>query len=237
MTTAASSDTTTRHNTNAPFTSQAFIQMALDNQVLKFGEFTLKSGRVSPYFFNAGLLATGEALSLLAKGYADALAKQLANQTTPNAQTELVIFGAAYKGIPFVAATAQALWQHHQINASWGYNRKEAKTHGEGGVLVGADVTGKAVWILDDVITAGTAMREVIDILTKQNATVAGIIVALDRKEKGQNNTSAINDLADELQVPVQALVTMDDLIEYLQVQGNSEKLGKMQAYRQQYGV
>lgn len=239
MTTAASSDTTTRHNTNAPFTSQAFIQLALDNQVLKFGEFTLKSGRVSPYFFNAGLLATGEALSLLAKGYADALAKQLevANQTTPNAQTELVIFGAAYKGIPFVAATAQALWQHHQINASWGYNRKEAKTHGEGGVLVGADVTGKAVWILDDVITAGTAMREVIDILTKQNATVAGIIVALDRKEKGQNNTSAINDLADELQVPVQALVTMDDLIEYLQVQGNSEKLGKMQAYRQQYGV
>lgn len=237
MTTAASSDTTTHHNTNAPFTSQAFIQMALDNQVLKFGEFTLKSGRVSPYFFNAGLLATGEALSLLAKGYADALAKQLANQTTPNAQTELVIFGAAYKGIPFVAATAQALWQHHQINASWGYNRKEAKTHGEGGVLVGADMTGKAVWILDDVITAGTAMREVIDILTKQNATVAGIIVALDRKEKGQNNTSAINDLADELKVPVQALVTMDDLIEYLQVQGNSEKLGKMQAYRQQYGV
>lgn len=225
-------------NSNAPFTSQAFIQLALDNQVLKFGEFTLKSGRVSPYFFNAGLLATGEALSLLAKGYADALAKQFkAMNKTQNAQTELVIFGAAYKGIPFVAAAAQALWQHHQINASWGYNRKEAKTHGEGGMLVGADVTGKAVWILDDVITAGTAMREVIDILTKQNATVAGIIVALDRKEKGQNDTSAINDLANELQIPVQALVTMDDLIEYLQTQGNSEKLSKMQAYRQQYGV
>ncbi len=218
------------------FTTQAFIQLALDNGVLKFGEFTLKSGRVSPYFFNAGLLATGEALSLLAKGYADALAIQV-NASDSN---ELVIFGAAYKGIPFVAATAQALWEHHGINASWGYNRKEAKTHGEGGTLVGADVAGKAVWILDDVITAGTAMREVINILNKENATVAGIIVALDRKEKGEQETSAINDLAEQLQVPVQALVNIDDLIDYLQEKGdqnNIQHLANMTAYREQYGV
>lgn len=213
------------------FTTQSFIQLALDNDVLKFGEFTLKSGRISPYFFNAGLLATGEALSLLAKGYADALAKQI------GANDELVIFGAAYKGIPFVAATAQALWEQHGINASWGYNRKEVKTHGEGGNLVGADVAGKAVWVLDDVITAGTAMREVIELLSQANASVAGIIVALDRKEKGQQDTSAIQELQTELNVPVQALVTMDDLIDYLNIQGESEHLTKMKVYCEYYGV
>lgn len=213
------------------FTTQSFIQLALDNDVLKFGEFTLKSGRISPYFFNAGLLATGEALSLLAKGYADALAKQI------GANDELVIFGAAYKGIPFVAATAQALWEQHGINASWGYNRKEAKTHGEGGNLVGADVAGKTVWVLDDVITAGTAIREVIELLSQANASVAGIIVALDRKEKGKQDTSAIQELQTELNVPVQALVTMDDLIDYLNIQGESEHLTKMKVYREHYGV
>ena len=174
------------------FSSHQFIQLALDNQVLKFGEFVLKSGRISPYFFNAGLLATGEMLSLLARGYADALAEQMSAANDGADAQELVIFGAAYKGIPFVAATAQALWLHHGINAKWGYNRKEAKTHGEGGNLVGADVTGKAVWVLDDVITAGTAMREVVEILEQAGASVAGILVALDRKEKGQADHSAI---------------------------------------------
>lgn len=137
------------------FSSHDFIQLALDNKVLKFGEFILKSGRISPYFFNAGLLATGEMLSLLARGYAEVLAEEMAanNSTDSTAgnrsdHQELVIFGAAYKGIPFVAATAQALWLHHGINAEWGYNRKEVKTHGEGGNLVGADVSGKSVWIL-----------------------------------------------------------------------------------------
>ena len=173
---------------NASFSSHQFIQLALDNQVLKFGEFVLKSGRISPYFFNAGLLASGEMLSLLARGYADALAEKMNGA----AEQELVIFGAAYKGIPFVAATAQALWLHHGINAKWGYNRKEAKTHCEGGNLVGADVSGKAVWVLDDVITAGTAMREVVEILEQAGASVAGIIVALDRKEKGLAERSAI---------------------------------------------
>ena len=232
------------HVQNPSFSSHQFIQLALDNQVLKFGEFVLKSGRISPYFFNAGLLATGEMLSLLARGYADALAEQMAANNAIDEQ-ELVIFGAAYKGIPFVAATAQALWLHHGINAKWGYNRKEAKTHGEGGNLVGADVNGKAVWVLDDVITAGTAMREVVEILEQAGASVAGIIVALDRKEKGLAEHSAIQELAATLKVPVRALVDIDDLISYLAddhgVQSGQHKdatqLAKMQHYRAQYGV
>ncbi len=227
------------------FSSHDFIQLALDNQVLKFGEFVLKSGRISPYFFNAGLLASGEMLSLLARGYADALAKTVAEQmTTVNdgeSTQELVIFGAAYKGIPFVAATAQALWLHHGINAKWGYNRKEVKTHGEGGNLVGADVSGKSVWILDDVITAGTAMREVVEILEQAGASIAGIIVALDRKEKGLAEHSAIQELAATLEVPVRALVDIDDLISYLAGGSNqykdSTQLAKVQHYRAQYGV
>ena len=237
------------HVQNPAFSSHQFIQLALDNQVLKFGEFVLKSGRISPYFFNAGLLASGEMLSLLARGYADALAEQMAEKITANHdgtdEHELVIFGAAYKGIPFVAATAQALWLHHGINAKWGYNRKEAKTHGEGGNLVGADVNGKAVWVLDDVITAGTAMREVVEILEQAGASVAGIIVALDRKEKGLAEHSAIQELAATLEVPVRALVDIDDLISYLAddhgVQSGQHKdatqLAKMQHYRAQYGV
>ena len=226
---------------DSTFSSHQFIQLALDNQVLKFGEFVLKSGRISPYFFNAGLLATGEMLSLLARGYADALAEQMAASNNGTDEQELVIFGAAYKGIPFVAATAQALWHHHGINAKWGYNRKEAKTHGEGGNLVGADVSGKAVWVLDDVITAGTAMREVVDILEQAGASVAGIIVALDRKEKGLAEHSAIQELAATLEMPVRALVDIDDLISYLS-DGESHykdatQLARMQHYRAQYGV
>ncbi len=227
---------TSQNDKIALFSPQRFIELALNNQVLKFGEFVLKSGRISPYFFNAGLLASGEMLSLLASGYAAALAEQ---QTSDD--KEIVIFGAAYKGIPFVAATAQALWLHHGINAQWGYNRKEAKTHGEGGNLVGADVSGKSVWILDDVITAGTAMREVLDILQQAGATVAGIIVALDRKEKGQGEQSAIQELASSLQIPVLTLVDMDDLIRYLtddnSAHSNATQLAKMQHYRKQYGV
>jgi orotate phosphoribosyltransferase len=235
--------TVTPHNQSAndvSFSSHQFIQLALDNQVLKFGEFVLKSGRISPYFFNAGLLASGEMLSLLARGYADALAEKVAANDNGTDEQELVIFGAAYKGIPFVAATAQALWLHHGINAKWGYNRKEAKTHGEGGNLVGADVKGKAVWVLDDVITAGTAMREVVEILEQAGASVAGIIVALDRKEKGLAERSAIQELAATLEVPVRALVDIDDLISYLAESSpnkDATQLAKMQHYRAQYGV
>ncbi|MGM8870902.1 orotate phosphoribosyltransferase [Psychrobacter sp. 2Y5] len=238
---------TAQNATQASFSAQQFIELALENKVLKFGEFVLKSGRISPYFFNAGLLASGEMLSLLARGYADALVEQLAvneADNTDNSNTRddtLVIFGAAYKGIPFVAATAQALWLHHGVNADWGYNRKEVKTHGEGGNLVGTDVQGKTVWILDDVITAGTAMREVIEILQQAGASVAGILVALDRKEKGQNEQSAIQELAANLQVPVRALVDIDDLIGYLADDNSqykdAQQLAKMQHYREQYGV
>ena len=253
MSTAYNAANTVQNLTENSFSVQKFIELALENKVLKFGEFVLKSGRISPYFFNAGLLASGEMLSLLARGYADALAEQIAtNNASNNAENNaennadsindtLVIFGAAYKGIPFVAAAAQALWLHHGINVDWGYNRKEVKTHGEGGNLVGADVQGKSVWILDDVITAGTAMREVIDILQQAGASVAGIIVALDRKEKGQGEQSAIQELVANLQVPVRALVDIDDLISYL-ADNNSqykdaEQLAKMQHYRKQYGV
>lgn len=212
------------------FDPQTFIEVALNNGVLKFGEFTLKSGRVSPYFFNAGLLATGELLSVLAQGYADTLAKNADGD-------ELVIFGAAYKGIPFVASAAQALWHTHNINAQWGYNRKEAKTHGEGGVLVGADLTGKKVWVIDDVMTAGTAMREVVQILEGVGASVAGIVVALDRKEKGQGEQSAIQELSDELKVPVLALVSFDDIMNYVANNGTQQELNAMQQYRADYGV
>lgn len=210
------------------FQVQAFIDMALSRGVLKFGEFTLKSGRVSPYFFNAGLLNDGEALALLAQGYADKLMQ---------CDDVEVIFGPAYKGIPFVAATAVALAQHHQRSVAWGFNRKEAKDHGEGGVLVGAAVAGKRVWIIDDVITAGTAIREVVDILTKAGAMIAGVIVALDRQERGQGQLSAIQEVRQQLNIPVHALITMQDLMDYLQCKNETQALANMQAYRQQYGI
>ena len=215
----------------ATFNKNDFIQLLLDHQVLKFGEFTLKSGRVSPYFFNAGLLASGKALSMLADGYADVLAKEI--QSTDNT----AIFGAAYKGIPFVAATAQALWQNHHKDVDWGYNRKEAKTHGEGGNLVGTDLTGKAVWVIDDVMTAGTAIREVAELLKTAGASLAGIIIALDRKEKGQDERSAVEQIKADFGVPIFALVDIDDIIAFLSAKGETDILASMQAYRQTYGV
>lgn len=211
------------------FNKEAFIQLLLDHQVLRFGEFTLKSGRVSPYFFNAGLLSSGKALDMLAQGYAYVLADKLPD--------EPVIFGAAYKGIPFVASTAQTLWREHGIDTSWGYNRKEAKAHGEGGNLVGADLTGKSVWVIDDVMTAGTAVREVVEILKGAGASLAGIVIALDRKEKGQDERSAVEQIQADFGVPVLSLVDIDDIIAFLQKAGKTEQLASMQAYRNQYGV
>lgn len=210
------------------FQAQAFIDLALSRGVLKFGEFTLKSGRVSPYFFNAGLLNDGEALALLASGYADQLMQCEGVQ---------VIFGPAYKGIPFVAATAVALAQNHQTSVPWGFNRKEAKDHGEGGVLVGASVVGKKVWIIDDVITAGTAIREVVTILKNAGAEIAGVLVALDRQERGQGELSAIQEVQKELNIPVHALITMTDLMDYLEQKGETSSLENMQAYRREYGI
>ena len=210
------------------FQAQAFIELALSRGVLKFGEFTLKSGRVSPYFFNAGLLNDGEALALLANGYADQLMQ---------CEGVEVIFGPAYKGIPFVAATAVALAQNHQKGVPWGFNRKEAKDHGEGGVLVGASVAGKKVWIIDDVITAGTAIREVVTILKNAGAEIAGVLVALDRQERGQGELSAIQEVQKELNIPVHALITMTDLMDYLEQKGETSSLENMQAYRREYGI
>ena len=214
--------------TTATFNPQAFIELALSRGVLKFGEFTLKSGRVSPYFFNAGLLNDGEALSLLASGYAAKLTE------CDNVE---VVFGPAYKGIPFVAATAVALSQNHGVSVPWGFNRKEAKDHGEGGVLVGASVEGKKVWIIDDVITAGTAIREVVTILKNAGAQIAGVLVALDRQEKGQGDLSAIQEVQKELEIPVHALITMKDLMTFLEAKGETEALAKMEAYRVKYGI
>lgn len=211
-----------------PFSPQTLIELALKRGVLKFGEFTLKSGRISPYFFNAGLLNDGEALSTLADGYAS---------TLMGCQNVSVIFGPAYKGIPFVAATAASLWQQHGVSVPWGFNRKEAKDHGEGGMLVGADVKGQHVWIIDDVITAGTAIREVVDILQNAGATIAGVLVALDRQEKGNGELSAIQEVEKQLNIPVHALITMQDLMDYLKKNNRSDDLAKMQDYREKYGV
>lgn len=231
MTTNKNTDThtNTTQSPSSAFTTSAFIALAERLDVLKFGEFELKSGRISPYFFNAGLLNDGEALSLLASGFAASLANKI------NFETDL-IFGAAYKGIPFVAATAQALHTQYGKNVGWGFNRKEAKAHGEGGQMVGAPVAGKAVWVLDDVMTAGTAMREVIALLEAAGATIAGIIIALDRKEKGTGDTSAIEEFR-AAGFKVEALVSIDDIIDYLKAAGNTEALAAMQAYRDKYGV
>ena len=148
-----------------------------------------------------------------------------------------VIFGPAYKGIPFVAATAVALSQVHGKIVPWGFNRKEAKDHGEGGVLVGASVAGQKVWIIDDVITAGTAIREVVTILKNAGAEIAGVLVALDRQERGQGELSAIQEVQKELEIPVHALITMKDLMDYLDAKGEKEALANMQAYREKYGI
>ena len=211
-----------------PFSPHTLIELALKRGVLKFGEFTLKSGRISPYFFNAGLLNDGEALSTLADGYAS---------TLMGCQNVSVIFGPAYKGIPLVAATASTLWQQHGVSVPWGFNRKEAKDHGEGGMLVGADVKGQQVWIIDDVITAGTAIREVVDILQNAGATIAGVLVALDRQEKGNGALSAIQEVEQQYNIPVHALMTMQDLMDYLKQQNQTDDLARMQDYRAKYGI
>ncbi len=220
---------------NIAFNKTAFIEQLLAHDVLRFGQFSLKSGRISPYFFNAGQLSSAQSLAQLASGYASLLAEH--NSKSRANDDVLTLFGAAYKGIPFVAATAYALWRDYGIDANWGYNRKEAKTHGEGGMLVGADLAGKAVWVIDDVITAGTAIREVAQLLDTAGASLAGIVVALDRKERGQNEQSAVQEVAQTFGVGVYSLLDIDDIIAFLGQNGDDEHLPKMQAYREQYGV
>jgi len=206
-----------------------FIELALEFDVLKFGEFTLKSGRSSPYFFNAGLFNTGKALAQLGKCYARAIVDSGIEYD--------VLFGPAYKGIPLVAVTAMALYDEHSIDAPFAFNRKEKKQHGEGGVIVGSPLRGR-VLILDDVITAGTAIREAIDIISAADASPAGVMIALDRQEKGQAELSAVQEIRQQYSMEVASIIRLDDLIQYLQARDDLQStLQAMQAYRASYGV
>ncbi len=206
-----------------------FIELALKKNVLRFGSFTLKSGRQSPYFFNAGLFCTGKDLAMLGEFYAEAL---------HDANLDFdVVFGPAYKGIPIVAATAIAYANKYQIDLPWVFNRKEAKDHGEGGNLVGSPLAGKVV-LVDDVITAGTAIRESMAIIAKANAQLSGVLIALDRQEKGKGELSAIQEIEHDYQTKVVSIITLADLITYLENNEQlKEHLASVQAYRQQYGI
>jgi orotate phosphoribosyltransferase len=207
---------------------QQFIQYALDCGVLKFGEFQLKSGRISPYFFNTGLFSTGAQLDKLGQFYAQALI---------NSGYEVdVLYGPAYKGIPLVSTTSIA-YSRIKADIPFAFNRKEAKDHGEGGVLVGAALQGK-VWILDDVITAGTSVRESVEIISGAGASVAGVLIALDRQEKGLNQLSAVQEVSQQFAIPVVAIISLIDIIEFIDInEPNSEKLKIISDYRLQYGI
>ncbi len=207
-----------------------FLEFAIAQQVLRFGEFTLKSGRNSPYFFNAGLFNTGNALARLGRYYAATL------QASGLEFTHL--FGPAYKGIPLVATTAVALADHYQRDIPYTFNRKEIKDHGEGGLLVGAPIQGGKVVLIDDVISAGTAIREAVQIIRAQGAELAGIVIALNRQEKGQTELSAIQEVEQSLNAKVFSIVTVTDLMHYLaEQQGYEQVLTAMQNYRVNYGV
>lgn len=206
-----------------------FIELAMKKEVLKFGEFTLKSGRKSPYFFNAGLFNTGRDLALVGRFYAQAL-----KESTIECD---VLFGPAYKGIPIATTTAVALAEHHDIDMPYCFNRKEAKDHGEGGTLVGSPLQGKVV-VVDDVITAGTAIRESMEIIKQQNATLNGVLLCLDRQEKGKGEISAVQEVERDYHCKVYSIITMSDLIAYLSEREDMQQhLIAMRAYREQYGV
>ena len=206
-----------------------FIEFAIEAGVLGFGDFTLKSGRISPYFFNSGLFNTGRQLARLGRFYAQAIVDS-------GIQFD-VLFGPAYKGIPLAATAGIALADHHDRNVPWCFNRKEAKDHGEGGNLVGAGLTG-GVLIIDDVITAGTAIREAVDIIQAAGATPAGVVIALDRQERGRDARSAIQEVEETLGVRVISIVKLEHLAKYLQDRTDRvEEVEKILAYRAQYGV
>ncbi len=207
-----------------------FIQLALENDVLRFGEFTLKSGRSSPYFFNAGLIRSGTALRRTGNAYM---------QAVEEAGFEFdMLFGPAYKGIPLASAAAIAWSECFDRDIPVAYNRKEAKTHGEGGTIVGGPLAGR-VLIVDDVITAGTAVREVIDMINAAGATPAGIVVGLDRQERGKAKQSAIQELQAEYGIAVTSIINLANLITFLEAAGasSSAQLEQMRAYREQFGI
>jgi len=208
--------------------SSSFIDLCLSLGVLRFGEFKLKSGRVSPYFFNAGLFKTGRSLAELGRHYAQAI---------QNAGIACdVLFGPAYKGIPLVTATSIALADRHGRDVPWAFNRKEAKDHGEGGSIVGTALAGR-VLIIDDVITAGTAIREAVDIIRAAGATPVGVVLALDRQERGQGERSAVQEVEQTLGLPVTSIARLSDLISYVESQGNAGQLAALRSYRAEYGV
>jgi len=207
---------------------RSFIDLCLELGVLRFGEFKLKSGRLSPYFFNAGLFNSGRALAGLGRAYAQAI-------QSSGIQFD-VLFGPAYKGIPLVATAAVALADHHGRNVPWAFNRKEAKDHGEGGNIVGAPLRGR-VLIVDDVITAGTAIREATDIIRGAGAEPVGVVLALDRQERGQGSLSAVQEVEQTLQLPVTSILRLADLIDYLRQGGDAAQLAAIERYRGEYGV
>ncbi len=206
-----------------------FIDLSLELGVLRFGEFTLKSGRVSPYFFNAGLFNTGYAAAKLGRFYATAVADSGIDFD--------MIFGPAYKGIPLVALTAAALAEHHGIDVPYAFNRKEEKAHGERGSIVGAPLQGK-VLIIDDVITAGTAVREAYQIIVSAGAQIAGLLISLDRQERGQTSLSAVQELRASLAIPIVSIIQLGDLVETLEESKDyAEYLEPVLTYRRKYGV
>ncbi|WP_455218007.1 orotate phosphoribosyltransferase [Kaarinaea lacus] len=206
-----------------------FLDFAIDVGVLRFGEFTLKSGRISPYFFNSGLFNTGASLARLGRYYAQAVI---------DSKIEFdIIYGPAYKGIPLAASLAIALADNHDINLPYCFNRKETKDHGEGGIIVGAELKGR-VLIIDDVISAGTSVRESVEIIHAAGATPAGVVIALDRQERGKGETSAIQEVERDYGLKVANIVCLGDLVEYMQtITDENNHLNAIQQYRDQYGV
>jgi orotate phosphoribosyltransferase len=195
---------------------QEFLEFAIAQNVLRFGKFTLKSGRQSPYFFNAGLFNTGKALAKLGRFYASAI-------QASGIDFDL-LFGPAYKGIPLVATTAIALAEQHQRDLPYAFNRKEIKDHGEGGNIVGAALAGR-ILLIDDVISAGTAIREAVEIIQAAGATLAGVVIALNRQERGKTELSAIQEIEQHYNIPVISIVSLEDLITYLELKSDKQKL------------
>ncbi len=209
--------------------SKEFLDLSIDLGILKFGEFKLKSGRLSPYFFNAGLFNTGEALAKLGKYYAQAIV---------DSGVEFdMLYGPAYKGITLAAATVIALANDHGLNVPYAYNRKEAKDHGEGGVIVGAAISGKAL-IIDDVISAGTSVRESVEIIQENGGEVAGVVIALDRQERGESDSSAVQEVERSYATKVISIAKLEQLVDYLgEADFGDDIIATVKKYRQQYAV
>lgn len=206
-----------------------FLELSLELGVLRFGEFTLKSGRISPYFFNAGLFNTGYAAAKLGRYYASAIA---------DSEIEFdMLFGPAYKGIPLAVLAAAALAEHHDLDVPYAFNRKEAKAHGEGGSIIGAPLSGRVI-IVDDVITAGTAAREAQQIVTSAGADTAGLVISLDRQEVGRDSRSAVQEVEQTLRIPVISIVRLEDLIDMLEETAEyNEFFQPVVDYRKKYGI